>query len=82
LFAVFKVSCGDGVCRCLFLLLPFQCVFQAPVDDEQSDEEDDQRTLRCNFIFLCRLVSNCLSIVLLIVFLDMNQIQDTFMVSY
>jgi len=48
------------------------CAFQAPVDDEQSDEEDDQRTLRCNFIFLCRFVSICLFIVLPIVFLDMN----------
>ena len=50
-FAVFKVLCGDGVCRCSFFLLPFQCVFQAPIDDEQSVEEDDQRALRCNFIF-------------------------------
>ena len=41
-FAVFKALCGDGVCRCPFPLLPFQCVFQAPVDDEQLDKEDDQ----------------------------------------
>ena len=40
-FAVFKALCGDDVCRCFFPLQPFQCVFQAPVDDEQSDEEDD-----------------------------------------
>jgi hypothetical protein len=40
-FAVFKALCGDDVCRCPFPLLSFQCVFQATVDDEQSDEEDD-----------------------------------------
>jgi len=40
-FAVFKALCGDGVCKCPFPLLPFQCVFQAPVDNEQSDEEGD-----------------------------------------
>ena len=50
-FAVFKVLCGDGVYRCSFPLLPFQCIFQAPVDDEQSEEDDDQRSLQCNFIF-------------------------------
>ena len=49
-FAVFKALCGDDICRCFFPLLPFQCVFQVPVDDEQSVEEDDQRALRCNFI--------------------------------
>ena len=51
LFAVFKALCGDGVCRCPFPLLPFQCISQAPVDDEQSEEDDDQRFLQCNFIF-------------------------------
>jgi hypothetical protein len=25
--AVFKALCGDGVCRCSFPLLPFQCIF-------------------------------------------------------
>jgi len=40
-FAVFKALCGDDVCRCLFPLLPFQCIFQVSVDDEQSNEEDD-----------------------------------------
>ena len=45
IFAVFKVLCGVDICRCPFLLLPFQCVFQAPIDDEQSVEEDDQRAL-------------------------------------
>ena len=41
-FAVFKALCRDGICRYLFPLLYFQCVFQAPVDAEQSDEEDGQ----------------------------------------
>ena len=59
IFAVFKALCGDDVCRCTFQLLPFQCVFQGPVDDEQSDEEDDQRTLRCNFIFF---MSSCVKL--------------------
>ena len=45
-FAVFKVLCGNDICRCLFPLLPFQCIFQALVDDEQSNKEDDQRSLR------------------------------------
>ena len=58
-FAVFKALCGDSVCKCPFFLLPFQCVFQAPVGDEQSDEEDDQRTLRCNFIFF---MSSCVKL--------------------
>jgi hypothetical protein len=40
-FAFFKALCGDGVCRCSFPLLPFQCIFQAPVDDELWKEEDD-----------------------------------------
>ena len=59
IFAVFKALCGDDVCRCPFQLLHFQCVFQGPVDDEQSDEEDDQRTLRCNFIFF---MSSCVKL--------------------
>jgi len=50
-FVVFKALCGDDAYRCLFLLLSFQCIFQAPVDDKQSDEEDDQRTLWYIFIF-------------------------------
>lgn len=37
---------------CSFLLLPSQCIFQASVNDEQPNEEDDKRTLQCNFIFL------------------------------
>jgi len=40
-FAVFGALCGDGVCRYPFPLLPFQCVFQAPVDNEQSNEQGD-----------------------------------------
>ena len=35
-FTVFKALCGDGVFRCPFPLLLLQCIFQAPVDDEQS----------------------------------------------
>ena len=58
-FAVFKALCGDGVCRCSFLLLSFQCVFQTPVDDKQSVEEDDQRALRCIFIFF---MSSCVKL--------------------
>ena len=57
-FAVFKALCGDGVCKCSFSLLPLQCIFQAPVDDEQSEE--DQRSLRCIFFYfyvvLCQVV--------------------------
>ena len=41
-FVVFKALYGDGVYRCSFPFLHFRCVFQAPVDDEQLDEEDDQ----------------------------------------
>jgi hypothetical protein len=54
-FAVFKALCGDDVCRCSFPLLPFQCNFQAPVDDELWKEEDDQSVLQCNFIFFVSL---------------------------
>jgi len=50
-FVVFKALCGDGICRCPFLLLPFQCISQAPVNDGQSEEDNDQRSLQCNFIF-------------------------------
>ena len=50
-FVVFKALCGDDVYMCSFLLLSFQCIFQALVDDKQSDEEDDQITLWCIFIF-------------------------------
>jgi hypothetical protein len=60
-FAVFKTLCGDGVCMCSFPLLLFHN-FQAPVDDE----------LQC--IFLRHCVSSCLSLVLPIIVLDMNQI--------
>ena len=57
------------------LFLPaFQCVFKAPVDNEQPNEEGDQRALRSNFIFLCHLALSCHSSVLPIVFLDMNKI--------
>ena len=49
-FAVIKALYGNGVCRCSFPFLLFQCIFEVPVDDEQSVEEDDQRALRCNFI--------------------------------
>jgi hypothetical protein len=58
-FAVFKALCGDGVCRCYFFLLTFQCAFQAPVDDKQSVEEYDQRALRRNFIFF---MSSCVKL--------------------
>ena len=58
-FAVFKSLCGNDVCRCPFLLLPFQCISQTPVDDEQSEEEDDQRSLQCNFIFF---MSSCVKL--------------------
>ena len=58
-FAVFKALCGDGVCRCPFLLLPFQCISEVSVEDEQSDEEDDQRTFWCNFIFF---MSSCVKL--------------------
>ena len=40
-FVVFKALCGDDVCKCHFPLLSFQCVFQAPVDNEQSNEQGD-----------------------------------------
>ena len=56
-FAVFKALCGDGVCRCPFPLLPLQCIFQAPVDDEQSEE--DQRSLRCIFFIF---MSSCVKL--------------------
>jgi hypothetical protein len=55
IFAVFKALCGDGVCRCSFPLLPFQCFFQAPVDGDLWKEEDDQSALQCNFIFFVSL---------------------------
>jgi hypothetical protein len=54
-FAVFKALCGDGICRCSFPLLPFECIFQAPVDDKLRKEEDDQSDLQCNFIFFTSL---------------------------
>jgi len=44
-FAVFKVLCADGICRCLFPLLLFKCIIQALADDEQSIKGDDKRTL-------------------------------------
>ena len=43
-FMIFKTLCGDDVCMCPFPL-HFQCIFQVPVDDEQSGGEDEQRTL-------------------------------------
>ena len=49
-FAVFEALCGDGVCRCPFPLLLFQCVFQTPVDDEQSEQ------VSVILFSLCRLV--------------------------
>jgi hypothetical protein len=55
-FAVFKNLYGDGVCRCSFPLLPFQCIFQVSVDDELWKEEDNHSTLQCNFYFLCVVV--------------------------
>jgi hypothetical protein len=61
-FAVFKNLYGDSVCRCSFPLLPFQCIFQASVDDELWKEEDNHSTLQCNFIFfvsLCVKLSFC-----------------------
>ena len=61
-FAVFKALYGDDVCKCLFPLLSFQCVFHA-------------RELFGVILFpLCHLASSCLSIVLSIVFIDMNKI--------
>jgi hypothetical protein len=33
-------------------LLPFQCIFQAPLDDE---EDDNQSALQCNFILFASL---------------------------
>ena len=39
-----------------FLLLPLQYIFKVLVDDEQSDKEDHQKTIRCNFILF---ISSC-----------------------
>jgi hypothetical protein len=50
-FAVFRALCGNSICRCYFLLLPFRCTFQAPVDDKQSKEEHNIKSLWCNLIF-------------------------------
>jgi len=51
-------------------MLSFHYIFQPSVDDKQSIEEDEERTLRCNFIFFMSLsffyATNYL--------LDMNQI--------
>jgi len=59
-------------------MLSFHYIFQASVDDKQSIEEDEERTLRCNFIFFMSLsffyATNYL--------LDMNQIWDTLLVSF
>jgi len=60
---------------CPVHLLLFQCIFQAPVDDEQLVEEDDQRIWSMYFYVLyVVLYHDILSLVLLIIFLDMNQI--------
>jgi hypothetical protein len=32
--AIVKALCGDDVCRCSFLLLHFQCIFQASADEK------------------------------------------------
>ena len=48
-----KTLCDDGI-RCPFPMLSFHYIFQASVDDKQSIEEDEERTLRCNFISLYR----------------------------
>ena len=72
-----KTLCDDGI-RCPFPMLSFHYIFQASVDDKQSIEEDEERTLRCNFIFFMSLsffyATNYL--------LDMNQIWDTLLVSF
>ena len=73
-----KFLYGDSICRCPFSFLLFQCIFQTPVDDEQSIEEDDQRTLRCNFIFF---MSSCVKLFFYCTtncFFYMNQIWDIF----
>jgi hypothetical protein len=52
--AVFKALYGDGVCRYPFLCCLSSVLFQAPeapVEDEQSKEEDDLSAIHCNFIF-------------------------------
>jgi hypothetical protein len=64
-----KTLCDDGI-RCPFPMLSFHYIFQVSVDDKQSIEEDEERTLRYNFIFFTSLsffyATNYL--------LDMNQI--------
>ena len=82
IFAVFKALCGDDVCRCSFLLLPLQCIFQVPVVDEQSNEEDDQKLFDVILFSLGRFVLSCPSFVLPIIFLDMNKISDIFLMSF
>jgi hypothetical protein len=52
--------------------LPFRCIFQASVDDEQWKEEDGYRVLQCDFIFCVSVCIKSSFLVLPIVFLDMN----------
>ena len=72
IFAVFKALCGDSVCKYPFFLLPFQCVFQAPVATNNRMKKTTRELFDVFLFFLCRLVSSCPSIVLPIIFLDMN----------
>jgi hypothetical protein len=53
---------------------PLLRIFKAPVDCEFWKEEDDQSTLQCSSISLRRCVLTCPSLVLPIVFLDINHI--------
>ena len=57
-----------------FLLLLFQFIIQAPVDDKQSLKKTIREFFDVILFSLCRLVSSCPSIILPIVFLDMNQV--------
>ena len=62
---------GNGVCRCSFPFLLFQCIFEVPVDDEQSNKMT--RKLFGIILFsLYRLPSKYPSSISSIIFIDMN----------
>jgi hypothetical protein len=72
-FTVFKALYSEGVYRCPFPLLSFQCVLQPSIDNGQTKEEDEHFDLQCT-LFLEVILCQVVILYKLLLFLDIYHI--------
>jgi len=73
-FAVFKALCGDDVCKCHFPYCLFSVFFKLQWTTNNRINKATRELFGVILFPLCHLASSCLSILLSIVFIDMNKI--------